>query len=136
MLSGISGFKGVYSRDTLPVHMSENETVVINYDTDSGQGTHWVAAINIPGHDYVYFFDSFGIVPGDTIQSYLKTSGKQIMFSDAEIQQFDSVACGYYCVYVIKQLHKGVKFFNILMEFDNEPTDANEAKIRQIAQNL
>ena len=36
------GFKGVFFRDTLPTKTKLNECGILNLDSSSGDGTHWV----------------------------------------------------------------------------------------------
>ena len=36
------GFRGVFLRDTLPKKAKLNERGILNLDTSSGEGTHWV----------------------------------------------------------------------------------------------
>ena len=43
---GIKHFRGIYSRDTLPNQILNNEVGIINLDTRLGPGTHWVAYRN------------------------------------------------------------------------------------------
>ena len=38
----LDGFKGVFLRDTLPTKTKWNECGVLNLDSSSGDGTHWV----------------------------------------------------------------------------------------------
>ena len=45
-------------------------------------------------------------MPSD-IYTYLLTSGKQIVYSNDEIQARDSVFCGYWCLYYMLERQKG-----------------------------
>ena len=38
----LDGFRGVFFRDTLPKKAKLNECGIINLDSTSGDGTHWV----------------------------------------------------------------------------------------------
>ena len=38
----LDGFRGVFLRDTLPTKKKLNECGVLNLDSSSGNGTHWV----------------------------------------------------------------------------------------------
>ena len=58
-----------------------------------GAGTQWVAYRNID--KYCEYFDSFGLkMPTDVHRSFL-SSAKQLVYSKDEIQERDSVLCGY-----------------------------------------
>ena len=39
---GIKDFRGVFMRDTLPSKSKEREVGILNLDSSSGKGTHWV----------------------------------------------------------------------------------------------
>ena len=130
MMKGIPGWIGTVTRDTLPYDIKDRELCVINYDTVTGAGTHWVCYANLPNQSHVIFFDSFGVIPSVEVQQYLKSSGKEIAYSTGQIQSIDSIMCGYYCVYVLKELNKGRSFADILSVFDVSPTAKNEKLIR------
>ena len=55
----LDGFRGVFLRDTLPKKAKLNECGIINLDSTSGDGTHWVMWFK-KGKDKFYF-DSFGV---------------------------------------------------------------------------
>ena len=38
----VNGFRGVFLRDTLPTKTKLNECGILNLDSSSGDGTHWV----------------------------------------------------------------------------------------------
>ena len=38
----LDGFRGVYLRDNLPTKTKLNECGILNLDSSSGDGTHWV----------------------------------------------------------------------------------------------
>ena len=115
---GIKHFKGVFSRDSLPHQIKNNECGIVNLDSKIGPGTHWVAYRN--GKSHAEYFDSFGLEMPFEIAQYLDTSGKQIYYSGDEIQERDSVLCGYWCLYYLLERQKGVSMLNVIhnTEFD------------------
>ena len=62
------------------------------------------------------------------IQSYLSTSGKQIIYSGDEIQERDSVLCGYWCLYYLNERQKGR---NILDVIHNAEFSFNDQSVNQ-----
>ena len=48
------GFRGVFLRDTLPKEAKCHECGILNLDSSSGDGTHWVMWFK-KGKDKVYF---------------------------------------------------------------------------------
>jgi len=125
-------YNGTFSKNNLPAKIGTKEMGIINLDDFGNPGTHWVAYFNAPGHKYVYYFDSFGLPPPEEVKRYLKTSHKQIQMNTGEIQQIDSIMCGYYCVYVLEQLDKGSSFYDAIYSFDPYPSEYNETKIKSV----
>ena len=83
----------------------KKECGIINLDSKIGVGTHWVCYRNID--KYCEYFDSFGLIMPNEVQTYLSSSGKQIIYSGHEIQERDSVLCGYWCIYYLNERQKG-----------------------------
>ena len=101
----IRNFRGICSRDNLPVQMKMKECGIINLDSEIGTGTHWIANRN--SNKYAGYFDSFGLIMPFEIAEYLATSGKPIEYSGDEIQERDSVLCSCWCLYYLNERHKG-----------------------------
>ena len=94
-------FGGVYSKDQLPKELIREKFYIVNLqDHDAGSGTHWTVFYYNKPLTSIYF-DSYGfIAPLD-----VENSIKPYIYNDAEIQDFDSSACGYFCIAFIKFLH-------------------------------
>ena len=60
MLS-VNGFRGVFLRDTLPEKAKLNECGILNLDSSSGDGTHWVMWFKKVKDKF--FLDSYGVQP-------------------------------------------------------------------------
>ena len=127
---GIKHFRGVHSRDNLPKHMNKKECGIINLDSQIGPGTHWVAYRNIDDH-YCEYFDSFGLIMPSDVRKYLSTSGKQIFYSGDEIQERDSVLCGYWVLYYLLERQRDVPLLNVIhnAEFDMKDKSVNHSFI-------
>ena len=121
---GIKHFRGIYSRDALPPKILKDEVGIVNLDSRIGPGTHWVAYRN--GKNGAEYFDSFGSIMPSEIQKYLSTSGKQIFYSGDEIQERDSVLCGYWCLYYLLERQKGVPMLSVI---HNAKFDMNDQTI-------
>ena len=85
MLS-MNGFSGVFLRDTLPTKTKLNECGILNLDSSSGDGTHWVMWFK-KGNDKFYF-DSYGVQPPSELISYLKSP---IFYNSERVQQIGEV---------------------------------------------
>ena len=92
-------FNGVYSRDNLP--KIKDGAYVINLHEYSDIGTHWLA-LYVQNNDVTYF-DSFGV---EHIPKEIKTfiGNKNIKTNIFRIQAYDSVMCGYFCIFFINYL--------------------------------
>ena len=101
----IKHFRNIYSRDNLPNKIMKKECGITNLDSKIGVGTDWVCYRNID--KYCEYFDSFGLIMPNEVQTYLSSSGKQIIYSGDEIQERDSVLCGYWCIYYLNERQKG-----------------------------
>ena len=84
----LSNDVGIYMRDD-------------DFNTDIGivnlhpsKGTHWVCYIN------KYYFDSYGCAPPENIKNYIKSKYKSCIYSEYQIQKYDSL-CASYCLYII-----------------------------------
>ena len=102
---GIKHFRGVFSKDVLPTQIKNKECGIVNLDNHIGPGTHWVAYRNIDR--FCEYFDSFGLMMPSEVKKYMATSGKQLEYSGDEIQERDSVLCGYWCLYYLLERQKG-----------------------------
>ena len=132
---GIKHFRGIYSRDDLPSKIKK-ECGIINLDTKLGPGTHWVCYIGglHPPYDppakrmgEIYeYFDPFGLLMPKEILDYFHTGPvKPIVYSMDEIQNRDSVLCGYWCLYYLLERQKGSSILDIIHNphFDNDNSD-------------
>jgi hypothetical protein len=94
-------FGGVYSKDQLPSELIKDKFYIVNLqDHDEGGGTHWTCFYyNYPSTSI--YFDSYGFIAPRDVQQKITP----YIFNDAEIQDFNSSACGFYCIAFIKFLH-------------------------------
>lgn len=86
-------------RDTLPNKIKNKECGIINLDSDSGLGTHWVAYIK--RLNTLIYFDSYGNLPPPTeVIQYFRSNHNnlQITYNYDVIQKFNSYKCGHYCL--------------------------------------
>ena len=120
----IKYFRSIYSRDRLPDQIKKKERGIINLDSIEGQGTHWVCYRNID-KQMVEYFDPFGLIMPHEIHHYLAKSGKKVIFSQDEIQNRDTVLCGYWCLYYLIERQKGKSILDVIHheDFDNDNSD-------------
>ena len=94
-------FGGVYSKDQLPNELIKDKFYIVNLqDHDEGNGSHWVSFYyNYPSTSI--YFDSYGFIAPRDVQKRITP----YIFNDKDIQDFNSSACGFYCIAFIKFLH-------------------------------
>ena len=96
-----SHFAGVYSKDKLPTELLWNKFYIINLqDSDAGGGTHW-CVFYYNAQLTSIFFDSYGFPGPIEVEQKIKPN----IYNDAEVQNIDSSACGYFCLAFIKYIH-------------------------------
>lgn len=85
-------------RDQLPHQVHNNESGIINLDSEEGPGTHWTA-YKKNGKEAVYF-DSYGnLKPPRKLINYLNTNGLcKILYNNEQLQLFNSFNCGHLCL--------------------------------------
>ena len=106
----IPNFRGVFMRDGLPSKIRQKECGVVNLDSRSGSGTHWVAYWK-DGPKAVYF-DSYGVDPPIEVADYLNCDLRTQTF---QLQGPNEVICGHLCLHVIRQLSAGKRFEDIIL---------------------
>ena len=119
---GLSHFRGIYSRDRLPQKIKK-ECGIINLDDIKGPGTHWVCYRNLDS--VVEYFDPFGLIMPSEALKYFRSSGKQIIYSIDEIQNRNTVLCGYWCLYYLFERQNGKSILDVIHNphFDNDNSD-------------
>ena len=119
---GIKHLRGIYSRDGLPNRIRK-ECGIINLDDIQGPGTHWICYRNI--NSVVEYFDPFGLIMPNEALEYFNTSGKRIVYSMDEIQNRNTVLCGYWCLYYLFERQRGNSILNVMHNphFDDDNSD-------------
>ena len=93
------GFRGVSLNNTLTKKANLNECGILNLDSSSGDGTHWIMWFE-KGKDKFYF-DSYGVQPPSELIAY---QNSPIFYNIERVQQNGEVFCGHLCLFALKQL--------------------------------
>jgi len=128
-LKNIKYFRGVFCIGNLHKKILKNESGVINLDKCYNSGTHWVAYFNSDKSKYVEYFDSFGKKPTIEILKYLKTSKKEIIYNSNQLQENNSIKCGFYCINYILERSKNISMYDVIYKFKQFPSKFNEMKV-------
>ena len=121
----LKSYAGCFMKDQLDDMTPErNKMYVINLDKEGGPGTHWVLVSHLEysgsGNTHIFYFNSFGLPPPDVVLKFMNraknTKGKKktMFYNTCQVQDSDSVNCGYYVVYVAKLLNKKISLPIIL----------------------
>lgn len=119
-------YAGCFMKHQLEDMSPENDKIyIINLDEKGGSGTHWVLVSNLTkcNKRQIVYFNSFGLPPPDVILRFMKRAKdstgkkKEVLYNTCQIQDIESVNCGYYCVWVVKQLCRGNSMADILGRF-------------------
>jgi len=110
----VENFKGVFMRDELKGNVvNGDECLIMNIDESSNDGTHWTCLFI--KNKVCYYFDSYGFPPPIEADQYCEKFTDRY-YNTFKIQRPDQVICGHYCIYVLDQLRKGFKFYDVLDE--------------------
>jgi len=91
---------GIFSKDKLPKQLSNGFYIINIQNSDDGDGTHWTCFLK--KNDEIFYMDSFGSPAPIEVQNHFK----EYYYSDEQIQDINSEACGYYCIAFIEFMHK------------------------------
>ena len=111
-------YMGTFASDTfrLSRHYGR-QAYIINTDTSTGPGKHWIAMIK--DHNICYYFDSFGlpIYLTQIIDTLKENNIKKYTYNTYQIQPFTSQKCGYYCLAFILSYLNGLNYNEFLNNF-------------------
>ena len=111
----IRNFGGVYAKDQLTKNMiKKDHFYIINLDNFNSlitNGTHWTVFYYY--RNRIEYFDSFGLKPPQIISQNYK-----YIYNTSQLQSYNSMACGYYCLYFIYHRYNGMSFYQIIKRFN------------------
>jgi hypothetical protein len=101
---------------------------IINLDTSDHEGTHWTACYSHPLKSL--YFDSYGFIPPLELEQKIKP----YIYNDKDIQDWNSEACGWFCIAFIKFLYdkndKEIAYKEFLKLFSSN-TKENDKKLKE-----
>lgn len=112
----LKNFRGVIMRDKIKkMKPLKQECGILGSKTSREDDMHWTAWWK--DGEKKFYFDSFGLTPTVEIVKYLKSP---IIYSTFQIQQFNEVNCGEWCLYVLNRLNIGDEYDDIILDIINE----------------
>jgi len=123
-------FMGVYARDELPQpNLNHDSAYILNADTSSQPGSHWLLAYFNVKKRQVMWFDSLGHRPGKTFQNWLNRTGFKVEWNSKKIQGEGSVYCGLYVICALFYLARSYNLRNVLKLFSSRKFNENDRKV-------
>ena len=125
-------FKAVVPIDKIPLKIMYPSAYVINTDSSTGSGEHWLA-VYYDKEGQCGFFDSYGMEPRFYgLEKYLNNTSHNWIFNNIQLQSLTSITCGYYCIYFIQMMCRDFSMTEIVEHFSNEDFLKNDLKISHV----
>lgn len=126
-LNTIPGYIGALPKDELyKVPVRTTVCAVVNNQNHTDPGSHWVCFYVGPSQPTLLCFDSMGAPPNQNMVDYLThvsaLTGKPLDYSTKQIQELGTSSCGWFCIYILKQLSAGISMKTILNKFSSIPS--------------
>ena len=128
-------FNGVYCKNQLPDKLDKGWYVINLQSSNQGdkKGTHWVCFKY--DEPFCEYFDSFGIIyPKEILQ---RSHGKKILWNKMQIQDYNSTACGWFCIGCVlfnDKITSQQHFYRFLSYFSSL-TKVNDTILKQMLKN-
>ena len=110
-------YGGVLALDQLQYCNSRNKVYIVNLDTSSEPGSHWICIFTLDTPEY---FDPAGLPPVDEIFQYLVFLGPKYLTNTSRVQSFVSSSCGVFCLFYCYYRCRGYSFSDIMSVFSDE----------------
>ena len=131
----IDNFRGVFMRDTLQRIAHQMECGIVNLNTSTEPGSHWVCYFTDDKKNTAIYFDSFGQVTPMVIQKYLKTKEeyemkKTVIQRNTDIVQHTNThVCGHLYLFVLTSLTREHRSFQDVLNQLNDGYTQSDRKI-------
>ena len=126
--------KDVLSRDENVPHHHRQALFIYNLEPSYMSGSHWVSTY--VKDNVINYFDSFGLPPFQEIVNHARKKNLTLLHQNNQIQNINTTTCGYFCLYFLNEMNKGISYFNLLKVFDIHDTIKNEKFIEQYFKNI
>jgi len=120
-------FVGVFPCNTHPVvKESEHFSLIFNESKHNEEGTHFVAVF--ANKHNLYYFDSLGLkLENDYIKLFCNSQGRRLVENNQQIQSFDSLFCGYFCVCFIMYMETTMNYSKFCEHFCKSNLKTNDS---------
>ena len=121
------------SRDQKVPHDHKQTLFIYNLEPSYMGGSHWIATY--AKNNVINYFDSFGLPPFEEMLNHAKRQNVTLLHQNQQLQNLYTTSCGYYCLYFLNEMNKGVDFFDLLQVFSRD-TNKNEKFIENYFRRL
>jgi hypothetical protein len=114
-------YRGTFASDELLPLFRIHSCYIVNTGARNTQGEHWVAVYRHP--PFIIYYDSLGLSPiyHKSINDQMCRSKGSIVYTLRRTQGYSSSLCGAYCIFVLKNLSRGLSFEEVLSYFQIIP---------------
>ena len=105
----------VLSRDRQVSHNHKLALFIYNLEPSYMSGSHWIATY--VKDNVINYFDSFGMAPFQEMVDHAKKKNLTLLHQNQQIQNLYTSTCGFFCLYFLNEMHKGVDYFDLLQVF-------------------
>jgi hypothetical protein len=125
-------FIGVFEADMLPMRVKYPFAFIVNTDTSSKSGVHWVA-IFVDKFGNGEYFDSFGLRPWVNFHiNFLNRNAKNWRYNNISLQNIYSSACGHYCCVYLALKARGFGLHELISKIMCKNTTKNDLKLMRL----
>ena len=124
----------VLSRDETVPHGHKQALFIYNLEPSYMGGSHWVSTY--VKDNVINYFDSFGMPPFQEMVNHAIRKNKTLLHQNNQIQNIISTTCGYFCLYFLNEMNKGISYYDLLKVFDIHDTKKNEKFIERYFKNI
>ena len=125
--------KSVLSRDQTAPHNHKLALFIYNLEPSYMKGSHWCATN--AKDNVINYFDSFGMPPFEEMLNHAKRENVTLLHQNQQLQNLYTSTCGYYVLYFLNEMNKGVDYFSLLQVFKRD-TNYNEKFIERYFKRL
>lgn len=131
-------FAGVFPCDLLPKHAVLRKSVfIVNTDTHTNPGSHWVAIAVEPTSSDCIYYDSYGQRPTNKhIVAFINRNAKHCRFNAVNMQAPCSNLCAAYCLFFAYHYARGQTLNNIIKMFDKRNHRKNDYKMAKFVRDV
>ena len=99
-----------------PINNTPLNIFVNLYDSDNNVNGHW--CLSFINDDEKVYYSSFGDPIFNQVKEFMmKVDDRKILFSNFQIQDFNTETCGLYCILIFFLLNNKINFEDIIIGF-------------------